>query len=566
MRKLRRLVSVVLVGVMVISMMACGPGKTDGKGKVITLDVYSQTANYNGEMTGWFAQVLLEKFNVKINIIPDADSVYDTRMEAGNLGDIVIWGTDGEKYLNAVEAGLLFDWNEDDLLKTNGAYINEHMQPALEKNKSINPDGKLHGFGHSVATTSEDHDAFFYTWDIRWDLYKQLGYPEVKDLTGLKNVLKDMQALSPTDDSGKPTYALSLWPDWDGSMVMYVKSMASAYYGYDELGFGLYDTDNGKYYDFSEKDGPYLEMLKFFNDLYREGLIDPDSMTQTYDEMDVKVKNGGTLFSIFNYAGSDAYNTEEHLAAGKMMASLIPTEATPIVYGMNTAGSNRIWSIGAKTQYPELCMDIINWIATPEGTLTNLYGPKGVCWDYDAEGGTVFTELGLACKNDKTTMVPESTGYYTKQFKDGTNQMNNLVWASYAINPESKKDERYDSSTWVSNQTPAKHEIDQDWRTWSGYEERQPYMDSKPYKLAVGTSYAESTKSAELKVVWDQVKKAVVDYSWRAIYAESDDAYNKIVDEMISQVMSYGYDDVREWCEKEAATRWALEEAVRGNK
>ena len=54
-----------------------------------------------------------------------------------------------------------------------------------------------------------------------------------------------MKEICPTDELGNETYAASLWPDWDGNMVMYVKAMATAYYGYDELGFGLYNPTNG---------------------------------------------------------------------------------------------------------------------------------------------------------------------------------------------------------------------------------------------------------------------------------------------------------------------------------
>ena len=52
------------------------------------------------------------------------------------------------------------------------------------------------------------------------------------------------------------------------------------------------------------------------------------------------------------------------------MTTLLPDEAVPITYGMSVYGGNRIWSIGAKTQYPELCMAIINWLSTPEGRMT----------------------------------------------------------------------------------------------------------------------------------------------------------------------------------------------------
>src|SRR5690554_4119205 len=125
---------VLLVGVTLLTACTSGEEKVEAP---VTLTVYSQLANYSGEMTGWFAQELLERFNVKVVIVPDADGVYETRMESGNLGDIVLWGTDGDKYLNAVEAGLLFDWEEDDLLAEHGPYIEEYMPYALEKNRGI---------------------------------------------------------------------------------------------------------------------------------------------------------------------------------------------------------------------------------------------------------------------------------------------------------------------------------------------------------------------------------------------------------------------------------------------
>lgn len=88
------------------------------------------------------------------------------------------------------------------------------------------------------------------------------------------------------------------------------------------------------------------------------GLVDPDSMTQTYDQMMPKMQNGNCLFSIFDYAGSNLYNTSNHIADNKSMLSLVPTEANPIVYGLSTGGNTRIWSIGNNSLYPSA-------IATP---------------------------------------------------------------------------------------------------------------------------------------------------------------------------------------------------------
>ena len=50
--------------------------------ETVTLDVFDQLANYSGEQIGWFGHIMLEKFNVKLNIIPDPDCVHETRMES----------------------------------------------------------------------------------------------------------------------------------------------------------------------------------------------------------------------------------------------------------------------------------------------------------------------------------------------------------------------------------------------------------------------------------------------------------------------------------------------------
>lgn len=553
----RRSLALVILFVAVLLLSSCGP-KPEDKGP-ITLTVYSQLANYSGEMTGWFAQELLERFNVKVNIVPDADGVYETRMESGNLGDIVIWGDDSDNYLNAISAGLLFDWEEDDLLAEYGPDIKENMPQALEKNRKLSG-GTLYGFGHDVAYTSADHEAFFYTWDLRWDLYKRLGYPEIKDLADYMQLMKDMKRIEPLDEAGNPTYAISLWPDWDGSMVMYVKSFATAYYGYDELGIGLYNPETGDFYGALDEEGPYLEALAFFNELYRNDLIDPDSMTNTFDRAMEKVKNGGTFFSIFNFAGSDSYNTDDHQQEGKMMLTLTPDEATPIVYGMNVMGGNRVWSIGAKTQYPELCMEIINWLTTPEGRMTSEYGPQGVTWDYDERGKAYFTDLGLKMRNDKDVRFPEDTGYSGK-FRDGEFEFNNTTWSLNAVNPESG--EPYNWEFWESNQGEPRSEIEADWRAFVGADNAEEYLRNRAYKVAIGTSFSEGTKSYELRVKWEQTIKALKDYSWRAIYSESEARFNATVRMMQRDVRSYGYDECLEWSQEQAAKRKALEDEAR---
>ena len=565
MKGFKKLLAVLsLTALMATSLAGCSDsgsgsasGSDSGSDEVITLTCFTQLANYSGEQIGWFAEELMERFNVKLLIVPDQNGVYDTRMEEGDLGDIVVWGADGDQYKNAIEAGLLLDWEEDDLLSEYGADILNYFPNALEKNRSINPDGKIHGFGHAVAGSDQDHQDFMYSWDLRWDLYEELGCPEIKDLDDYYDMFVAMKELCPTDDNGNETYAFSLWPDWDGTMVMYVKSMVTAYYGYDELAIGNFDPETGVFYGCLDDESPYLEMLRFFNKLYRGGLLDPDSMTQTYGEMAEKLEAGGVFASIFNYAGSAGYNNETHISENKWMTAVAPEEACPVVYGQSTLGGNRIWSIGAKTDYPELCMEIINWLSTPEGYLESEYGPKGVIWDYDENGKTYFTDFGNEVMNDSTIDMSKGSDY-TGTYNDGRQQINNITWAKDAKNPDSNG-ETFNSAYWESELEEASNASEQSWRDYYDVLTVNDYMEKRGlYKVAPETTYSEGSKSDELKLTWDQVTKCIVDYSWKAIYAKNDGEFDYLVNQMITNATAYGYNDCLEWSQDEAAKKYAL--------
>ncbi len=550
-------------GVTVTSMVgltACGGSSSS---EPVTLTVYSQLANYNGEQIGWSADILKEKFNVKINIVPESDGTFQTRMESGDLGDIVVFGNP-DYYKQALQKGLLYDWEKDDVLHTYGPYIEEHMKDCLNWNKEVTKqitDGKeekIYGLGNSVATSSKDHQAFFYTWDTRWDYYKELGYPTVKNMDDMFTLLKNMQDKHPKDESGNKTYAVSLWPDWDGDMVMYVKSTATAYYGYDELGIGVYDPSTGDYHDCLRKDGVYLEMLKWYNKLYQNGLVDPDSMTQTYDNMAEKARVGGILFSIFNYSGSLQFNTDAHLSEDKMMYSLRPEEASPIVYGLGTTGSDWYWAIGSQSKYPDLAMEVINFLATPEGTLMMQYGPKGECWDYDEEKNTYFTEHGKKCQNDKKTAMGNG---HEGTYHDGELQINNTIWALDSTNPESNG-ENYNKDSWKSNITEADYKIQQDWRDKTGCDTLNQYFEGGKFLVMPEIKYVQSSQSDELKTTWKQVTAAIREGSWKAMYSKTDAEYDKHVATMIKDADSYGYDKCLEWSQGEADAKTALIQAL----
>jgi putative aldouronate transport system substrate-binding protein len=527
--------------------------------ETVTLTAFSQLANYSGEQMGWMGKLLLDKFNVKLNIVNAPEGVFATRMEAGELGDLIFFGNDTDDYQQAIAAGLLLDWNEDDILSNYGPYIKENMQNALSKNASLSPDGEtIYGFGYNVGTSTKEHQSFFYHPDIRWDLYEKIGSPKVTKLEDYVDILAKMVEIEPKSDSGAQTYGVSLFKDWDGDMVMFVKS-TGALYGYDEFGFTLYNVLTQEAEPILNDDSMYIRSLKFYNALYQKGLLDPDSMTQTCDDANNAYQDGAAFFNIFTFLGRDMYNTEKHTSAGKGMYALAADDMKVLVYGLNIFGGNRIWAIGANTEYPELCMAIINYFCTPEGTMTYFYGPKGANWDYDENGNPFLTEQGLACRTDITTQM---TGEYTGAFEDGQGKWNNETWDRDSINPEANG-ATYNCLFWDSYKSLPTTPAEQKWKDATGFLTPDDYLaQTGKMAISLGSGFTMDTRSDELNTIWAQVAECNKSYSWKLIYAKTDAEFDSLLAEYKAKAKEYGYDTCVEWCLEQAAKRKAKEDAL----
>lgn len=598
MKKMKKLMALLLALAMVLSLAACGgtPTTTDdgadgdtadeggsapvvaeeqGAGtddpyylsgierseEPVTLTVYSQVANYSGTMTGWAATLLKDLFNVEFNIIPVTDGTWETRVESGDLGDLVIFGSVGEYFQTAVENNLLFCWDDEDLLSNYGSYIEANYPDALERSREAAGDGNLYGIPNQVATKAGIGE-FSYAWELRWDLYKELGYPEINTLDDLLQVLIDMKALEPTDDNGNPTYALSLFGDWDGNgPLMFATCLVTMIYGVDHdiLKLGTYDYTTDTYTGYLEEGSAYIEALRFLNQLYQNGLIDPDSMTNTWAEFEAKAQAGGTLFAEQAFMGSEKYNTEAHMSEGKYMASIQPGSVTNYVDEVSTSGSSYLWAIGGNCEYPELVMQIINWLYTPEGMMTNNAGLRGLMWDYDENGNTVLTDVGLACMSDGSYDLSgtEWTSPYTGEtytlnntYVDGSCQWNSQTMSPYVNNPDSVEGETFSKKTWTSYiDATMDYDIVHDWQETTGYETQQAYLADQTYNIkpAAANNFIMDEGSTELKLVVEQVSGSINKYSWQAIYAASDAEFDSIIDTMQSECAAYGYDQILEW-------------------
>lgn len=101
-----------------LALAGCGKSSsaedTKDDGKLMTVTLFDEYANYQGIQPGWFGKLIKDKFNIKLNIIAPnvaggGSTLFDTRSAAGNLGDLIMVNASGNKGSRLAKSGLLTD-------------------------------------------------------------------------------------------------------------------------------------------------------------------------------------------------------------------------------------------------------------------------------------------------------------------------------------------------------------------------------------------------------------------------------------------------------------------------
>lgn len=524
--------------------------KDDGKPMKVT--VYDDLANYQGTAKGWFAKLVKDKFNIEMNIVAPnvaggGSTLFDTRTAAGNLGDIIITGSENGRAKKLVKAGLLTDMSP---YMKGMKYIKKYSGATDEFQKVAGVKSGVYGIPDSVSsasptTSSEGTEPTFGPY-IRWDYYKELGYPKIETLDSLIPILKEMQEKARQENPGKKIYALSLFKDWDGNMMNNAKQ-PTTFYGYDELGFVLAKADGSDYQSITQTNGQYVKALRFFNKAKQAGLVDPESSTQNYDTMYSKYQNGQALFSFWPWLGQAAYNTTANKEAGKGFM-IAPVEDMKIFsYGNTTNGSHTFIGIGSKAKNKARLVKFINWLYSPEGVSAagaqtgGTSGPEGLTWEMK-DGQPVLTKFGEKVFLEGGANVPAKWG--KGSYKDGVSQLNYPAVSPNDINPETKYS--YSYTLWPSVLKETKTKLDSDWSTHMDNAETTMDYLKKTNKILVapGSSYVTPEEKSEISSLRGQIKTQIVNSSWKMTMADNDAEFNSLLKKMQSTVDGLGYEKV----------------------
>lgn len=522
--------------------------------QTLTVDVFDSYANYQGIQSGWFAELILDKFNMKLNIIsPNAagggDTMYQTRFAAGELGDLILCDGSNGNLQDLVTAGLVMDMS--DFLR--GKDIMQYELAIRALNNPVS-DTAIYAVPSEISLNNclvcGENEEPAYGPYLRYDLYTSIGSPRIYTLEDLLNVLHKMQEAEPVTNNNDPVYSFSLFKDWDVNMMEAARQTAS-FYGYDAYGFILYKVDGSDYQSIIDKDSIYQRILKFYFDANQAGLIDPDSPNQKYADAYSKYADGSVLFSCWSWLGKSAYNTKIRTGQGSGFM-FVPIEDMQILLRgcLPMGNAKNVIAIGSNAKDPERLAAFIDWLYSPEGIYANSVrsvtgtagpGPEGLTWRM-AERGPILTEFGIEALSNEDPQVPESWGSGT--WNSGISQLN---FNSISLIDNAPNGYPYLYTLWDSYKQSHITVVDLVWQEAMQAENSLDYlMKHNKYLICPGINYQAPGENSEITTLRSQCRNIITDYSWKMVFAPDEETFHALQDEMKRAAESLGYDQVLE--------------------
>ena len=514
----------------------------------MTIEIYDVAANYQGLQSGWFAKVVKDRFNIELNIIAPqvaGDAIFQTRSSAGNLGDIVI--LESTDFKDCVQTGLVKDISGG-LAKCPNLLPYKDQIDVLNKALPGNTAGVTYGIPCQMTNTSPtsySQDVIYSSPMLRWDLYTEVGSPEIADLDGLLNVLADIKKAHPTNEAGDPAYPFSLWPDWDGGDgMMGIANVVQLTTWYGEKGKGsvILQPDGKTFKPVTDKTAAQYKILKFLNKAQTMGLVDPDSGTQDWNAACAKMSAGQVDIMWYSWQVG-FWNTIDRLNAGTAFI-YIPVKDQRYYADSDTYyGSGRVFGIGSKVDEAkyERILAFLDWYASPEGLTFQHDGIEGFNYEIGADGK--FT-----LKNDNALMdnLPVPAEWGGAGYQDGNNAINQ--WFVDAISTNPSTGEPYNSQYWSSYKKATMTKMKEEWTAKFGASVPAEYMKKNNVLLvSPNVSVSLPSDTADISVVRGQCEETLEDYSWRMIFASSEAEFDSMWDEMVKQLEGLGFQQLVEF-------------------
>lgn len=361
---------------------------------------------FDSATTTWPTEVIKaveEKFNCTITVKPYDQESLNLDLSGGNTTDIVqIADANIEGVLKGKHAVNLLDYKNiaPNIFSDDMNYRNTIMQNF----KSDGDDTQYFVTPHVVTDNAEkNYGSVIPTgYVVRWDLYKQIGCPEINNDDDYIEALKAMKELYPKTEDGLETYAMSAYNDSDLHTYFFKGCLGE---GYVNLEDGLYVQDaktNDLVVDVYDKDEdvktPFWSGVEFYNKLYREGLLDPDNFITQGEDLTEKYTKGQYLGGTVNWFYG-TYNTNNKGTDKEYIA--LPSKLGWVNEPNKAGWTGKYLFVSSHSPNIERAVMVLDYLQSSEFARSAESGIEGR-WEKGDDGKPHLTEDTMSMKTDSS--------------------------------------------------------------------------------------------------------------------------------------------------------------------
>lgn len=567
-RKLSRLAATALAAVMAMGTVACGSpddspaqsgalqdsasgtaensqaqaGGTSETGGVTSITLYPANANLSSGVVGGYVGEYFESQGLNIEVWAYSDEKTNAILASGDLPDIMYVTPDNLETM--IDSGMVMQLDDHLDKLPHVAAMSELLNPAFNYIREYRSNGtnNVYAFPTLVGQTSFADSTDRNVIKLNWEIYEEIGAPEIKSFDDLIKVAKQMMDAHPTDENGAKIYGtilnsgsdatywgnIILWLRWNNYMETQLPYLLEA------------DMIAGEYHSILEDNSMYYQGLKFYFDCMQAGILDPDSINTDRATAGSKPRmfGGGT-----QPGWRDTYY--EYWIPGTRIYFSPSTIYGDTLYG----DTNSYIVINAKTEKLDACLKLIDIFADPDAQIMRTMGPDGDYWYTTEDGHLYLTDKAKNyLENREGNYVYDdgeeafmwntnwllNTGELTtyKGFDEEPIQIMHTAW---------NEELQYTSNTATYNK----------WKETMGYESWTALLEDN--NCLISDSRLEninsfmSTPDDNLQLTIDAIKDTVVDASWKMVYASSEQEFESIWKQMVEDCIGLGAQDVIDW-------------------
>ena len=354
---------------------ATGP-TTAGTKNPITFSFFNWDATDDMEFDDPIAKEITRRTGVTLKVdrpVGGDQQAVPLMIASGEFPDLIFAKGELSK---VVEAGAILPL--DPLIEKRGKYIKEMYGPMLNRLRNSTEDPNIYNVGtyalHNGVWTTDG------TMQIQHAVLKDLGYPRMRTLNDYEQAIKAYLAKYPTIN-GRRTIGFSLLIDtWQWYIDL--SNPSCFLLGYPDDGQWLVDQDTlESYYKFLHPEAK--EYYKWLNRMNIEGILDPESFTQTEDEWRAKIASGrvlGIAYPTWGYGDARASLINDGMPERTYAFLPIVLDERYRNASLKDPGFSGGWGVAITTSCkdPERAFEFLDWWCSEEAQILLNWGIEGI--------------------------------------------------------------------------------------------------------------------------------------------------------------------------------------------